>query len=135
MVLVEYKLGELLLEGNHANVYSVMSAADIPLANLEARVYELEGISEKLRKYRLRSIKRLLGRTILETRRDGVVVVVYERETTDASGIKLQDEILLEERPEETIEGTTSEKKKNGRQREAARLRQYERRKLKRQKA
>jgi len=64
-----------------------------------------------------------------------VVVVVYERERTDGSGIKPQDEISLSaEKPEGTIEGTTLEKK-NDRQREAARLRQYERRKLKRQKA
>jgi hypothetical protein len=132
----EYKLGELLLEGNHANVYSVMSAVDdTHLANLEARAYKLEGIPKKLRKYRLKSIKRLLSRTILEARRDSVTLVVYERERTNSSGITPQDEISLsKEKLQETIKGTILEKK-NDRQREAARLRQHETRKLKRQKA
>ncbi|KAI9739858.1 MAG: hypothetical protein M1818_004914 [Claussenomyces sp. TS43310] len=132
----EYKLVELLLEENHADVYSVMSAVDdTHLANLAARAYELKGIPEKLRKYRLRSIKRLMSRTILEARHKGVVVVVYERGRTDSLGIRPQDEMSFsKEEPEETIEGTTLEKK-NDRQSEAARLRQLERRKLKRQKA
>lgn len=132
----DYKVGELLLKHNHADVYSVLSAIDgSPLTNLKARACIVKGIPEKVRKHRLRSIKRLASRNVLEIRQGDSVVVVYKQEQTDDLGLKSEDENpLLKDRPYTPNEGTKS-KEKSDIQREAARLRQLEKRKAKRQNA
>lgn len=59
---------------------------DGPVEGLEARVYVVEGISDKLLRYRMRSIKRLASRTVFEFRRyrwDRWLVVLYRADNTN----------------------------------------------------
>lgn len=71
----QYKLEKLLRKDHHADVYSVWSIPrNSSVEGLEARAYVVEDIPDKLRQYRLRSIKRLSSRTVLEVRKNGLVV-------------------------------------------------------------
>jgi hypothetical protein len=73
----EFKLEKFLRHDGHADVHSVIANAS-QTTSLEARVYSLEGLPRKARQYRMRSIQRLTSRTVLETRWQGMVVVVYK---------------------------------------------------------
>jgi hypothetical protein len=131
----EFVLGMLLRHDNHADVYSV-SAMSSQTTLLEARAYSLEALPEKVRRYRLRNIKRLASRTVLETRWHGMVVIVYKAggcERIEDSGDSVPLGLLpLDEKPGVVVANKKLQQKPS-RQREKARIRQFERRKSSRQ--
>jgi hypothetical protein len=133
----QYKLEKLLRKDHHADVYSVWSIPrDSSVEGLEARVYVVEDIPDKLRQYRLRSIKRLSSRSVLEVRKNRLVIVLYKVEGGSvegpANGMVSEPTPRKDERGERTQDAKTQQK--SDRQRETARLRQLERRKCRRQK-
>src|SRR5277367_5671638 len=125
-----FKVEKFLRHENHADVYSICSI-DSQTTCLEARAYPLEGISRKVRQYRLRNIKRLSSRTVLETQWQGMVIVVYK-----AGGSKPEDlensmhtELLPPDGKSDLVMVNTKIQQKTDHQREMARIRQFERRK------
>lgn len=133
----KYKLEKLLREDHHADVYSVWSIPrNSSVEGLEARVYVVESIPDKLRHYRLRSIKRLSSRTVLELRENGLVVVLYKVESASAEDSNIGIPSEPTSRNDKQVDKTqnTKTQQKSAHQRETARLRQLERRKLNRQK-
>ena len=133
----QYKLEKLLEKGHHADVYSVLSIPrNSSVEGLEARVYVVEDIPDKLRQYRLRSIKRLSSRTVLEVQKNGLVVVLYKVDSASVEGSK--NRMHSEPTPQNDERGERTQKAKtqlkSDHQRETTRLRQLERRKLNRQK-
>ncbi len=132
----KFKLEKLLRQDGHANVYSA-SAIPPQTTSFEARAYSLEALPKKLRQYRLRNIKRLASRTVLETRWQGIVLIVYKAGGCEGNK-DLGNSALEETLPRETKPTPAPVHKKphqkSGRQREKARIRQFERRKSSRQK-
>lgn len=135
----QYKIEQLLRRDMHATVYSVslttISQTTSSTDEFEARVYVIEGISDELRKYRLRSIKRLKSRTVFESRMSGRIVVVYRVDTkievtSPKNDIPLEKENETEAQSEGEQQSKTTQK--SDLQREKDRLRQSERRKNRR---
>ncbi|KUI52920.1 hypothetical protein VP1G_00441 [Cytospora mali] len=124
----------------HADIYSVFDEENDRLAeDIEARVYILDSAHPKIRKHRLRCIKRMKTRTILEQKvSNGVVVVI---KTSPMSGGNIPDRRDsadtepggLDVPPvPHTKEARSLKKQKTPFQREAARFGQRERRKERR---
>lgn len=133
----QYQLKNLLRTNRHANVYQVWSIPrNSPVEELEARVYIDEDIPDKLRHYRLRSIKRLSSRTVLEVRNYGLIIVLYKVDSKSVEGSKNGMHSEPTPRNDERVEKmqNAKTKQKSDHQRETARLRQLERRRLNRQK-
>ena len=120
-----YELGERLRKQEHADIYSVLGGS---WPNLEARAYKIDGISDKLRKYRLKCIKRMQSRVVLEMGIGPLLVVIYRTDCADdgAPEATLKQEETVEK--VEESEGIQDTKSKSNQQRESARLRQLERR-------
>jgi hypothetical protein len=132
----KFKLEKLLRHDGHASVYSV-SAIPPQTTSLEARAYSLEALPQKLRQYRLRNIKRLTSRTVLETRWQGMVLVVYKAggcEGAESLGNSVMVETLPHESKPTPVLVNKKLHQKSGHQREKARIRQFERRRSNRQK-
>lgn len=79
----EFSLGHLIRQENHAQVYSAVSISN--QGHFEARVYDLDGVSGKVRQYRLRNKSRLRSRAVLETQLKGLIIVVYRVEEMGVS--------------------------------------------------
>lgn len=132
----KFKLEKLLRHDGHADVYSVR-AIPPQTTSLEARAYSLEALPQKLRQYRLRNIKRLSSRTVLETRWQGMTVIIYKAGGCggiEGSGNNVLVESLPLDRKSTPVVVNKKLQQKSGRQREKARVRQLERRKSSRQK-
>jgi hypothetical protein len=131
----QFKIEKFLRHDNHADVYSVRSITS-QMTCLEARTYPLEGISQKVRQYRLRNIKRLSSRTVFETRWQGMVVIVYKAGggSPEDSENSMQTELLPLDGKSDLVIVNTKIQQKTDHQREMARIRQFERRKSNRQK-
>ena len=133
----QFKLEKLLRHDGHADVYSI-SATDPQDTCLEARVYSLEGLPRKVRQYRLRNIKRLSSRTVLETRWQEMVIVVYTAGEGDGSVEDARNDLLEESSPHDgkpaPVVVTKEIQQKTDHQREADRIRQLERRRSNRRK-
>jgi len=134
----QYRVTRFLRRDNHADVYSILC---LPSASecFEARVYELDGLSPKVRQYRLRNIKRLSHRTVLETRWEGRTVVVYKSGSKPIQDWEVGEaneasptEIPTSEGTVLAVENTRIKRKINSHQQESARIRQLERRQTKR---
>jgi hypothetical protein len=132
----KFKLEKFLRHDGHASVYSV-SAIPPETTSLEARAYSLEALPQKLRQYRLRNMKRLASRTVLETRWQGLVLIIYKAGGCEGNK-DLGNSVLVETLPREKkptpVPVNKKPHQKSGRQREKARIRQFERRKSTRQK-
>lgn len=132
----KFKLEKLLRHDGHASVYSVC-AIPPETTSLEARAYSLEALPQKLRQYRLRNMKRLASRTVLETRWQGLVLIIYKAGGCEGNK-DLVNSVLVETLPHERkptpAPVNKNPRQKSGRQREKARIRQFERRKSIRQK-
>ncbi|KAF4468513.1 hypothetical protein FALBO_4598 [Fusarium albosuccineum] len=130
------KIGRLIRRENHSDVYSVHSTTeDIMWTFLEARAFILDGIPAKLKRHRKRCIKRLEGRAILECWCRRAFLVVYltdprlknqidDESEGDANGAGEENDVVEpseQDRPQKTPFG-----------REAARIRQLERRRARR---
>jgi hypothetical protein len=133
----QFKLEKWLRHDGHAHVYSI-SATDSQDTCLEARVYPLEGVSRKVRQYRLRNIKRLSSRTVLESRRQEMVIVVYKAGEGNGSVKDSRNDLLEELSPHDgkpaPVVVTKKIQQKTDHQREADRIRQLERRRSNRRK-
>jgi hypothetical protein len=132
----KFKLEKLLRHDGHASVYSV-SAIPPETTSLEARAYSLEALPQKQRQYRLRNMKRLASRTVLETRWQGLVLIIYKAGGCEGNkdlGNSVLVETLPHERKPTPAPVNKNPRQKSGRQREKARIRQFERRKSIRQK-
>jgi hypothetical protein len=131
----QFKVEKFLRHDNHADVYSIRSTAS-QMTCLEARAYPLEGISRKVRQYRLRNIKRLSSRTVLETRWQGMVVMVYKAGggRPEDSENSMHTESLALDGKSDLVLVNTKIQQKTDRRREMARIRQLERRKSNRRK-
>ncbi|KAN0090219.1 hypothetical protein V8E51_018798 [Hyaloscypha variabilis] len=136
-----FRVTGFLRRDNHADVYSVLCLPS-PSERFEARAYDLSGLSPKLRQYRLRSIKRLSNRTVLETRWGGRTIIVYKTgtETIQDKEASERKEPLSAESPASdeaplVVKNTENERKfkVSSHQKETARIRQLERRQSKRQ--
>jgi len=130
----QFKIDNLLRHDSHADVYSVKSVSSDTACH-EARAYCLEDIPKKLRQYRLRNIKRLSSRIVLETQLHGRVVVVYRIGGTnnrDAKNAIIQQPSALDIKP--CRDSKDVKVQQTPHQRETKRLRQLERRKSKRRK-
>jgi hypothetical protein len=136
----QLKLEKFLRHDGHAAVYSISAIDSLDSQNtcLEARVYPLEGLSRKMRQYRLRNIKRLSSRTVLETRWQEMVIVVYKAGEGDGSVEDSRNDILEESSPHDgkpaPVVVTREIQQKTDHQREADRIRQLERRRSNRRK-
>jgi hypothetical protein len=95
----KFKLEKLLRHDRHASVYSV-SAIPPQTISLEARAYSLEALPQKLRQYRLRNMKRLASRTVLETRWQGLVLIIYKAGGCEGNK-DLGNSVLVETLPRE----------------------------------
>ncbi|PMD34658.1 hypothetical protein L207DRAFT_638184 [Hyaloscypha variabilis F] len=135
-----FRVTGFLRRDNHAEVYSILCVPS-PSECFEARAYDLGGLSPKLRQYRLRSIKRLSKRTVLEALWGGRTVIVYKAGTEMIQGKETSEhkEPLPSELPPRDglprfVENTEVKRqiKTTDRQQEMARIRQLERRQSKR---
>ncbi|KAH9209930.1 hypothetical protein DL95DRAFT_466304 [Leptodontidium sp. 2 PMI_412] len=135
-----FEIGSLLQRENHADVYSIL-----PLVaeerDHEARVYDLEVDSKKLRQYRLRNLKRLYGRKVLEVQWQRLLVVVYTKDIQphgDSEPMKRQAVFdLSTSSTSEAVdvrERTRKPNHKTEHRREAARINQLEKRRADRTK-
>ncbi|KAJ3544750.1 hypothetical protein NM208_g2889 [Fusarium decemcellulare] len=130
------KIGRLVRRENHADVYSVHDPdSGFMWPFLEARAFILDGIPPKLKRYRKRCIKRLESRVWLQCWCCGAFLVVYltdslskrsiyDKSDGDANGAGEEDDVVEPsepDRPQKTAFG-----------REAARIRQLERRRARR---
>lgn len=140
LVSHRFRNEKFLRHDNHADVYAVYRPPS-QSEEFEARVYQVEGVSPKLRRHRLRNIKRLSNRTVLEDGWEGKIVVVYKVnsetcEDQEDSGYKESLPVQTQHREESNLTSKTIQTKQktnlNDRQRETARVRQLERRQTKR---
>lgn len=146
-----FEIGEYLGGDNHADKYAVRDCNQTAetgssVRRLEARAYDLQGISPEYKQYRLRSMKRLRlsSRAVLETKWRELLVIVYRtgdlQETmspqaveetaaakSEAASKAKQPSIVYTDQP------SSKAKSKTNYQRESARLRQRDRRQRKRQ--
>ncbi|KAL3425816.1 hypothetical protein PVAG01_02607 [Phlyctema vagabunda] len=155
----KYYVENFLRRDNHADVYSVEIITPIggdqicdhtveninpcnsagSQAALEARVYTLESLPEKLRLYRLRNMKRLSSRTVSKHSWNGRVVVIYTpdswaRERLHDDGQRTESPPLEHAANIATATDELKRPQKSSYQREVARIRQFERRKSHRRK-
>lgn len=125
-----------LIEGEsapHASIYSVFDEQDNCLAeNLEAHAFILDTSQPKVRKHRLRSIKRMEGRTILRrTVQNSEVVVIT---TSPRQSGDIPDRLDDADRDKDGSDASPAHhtkghaRQKTPYQREAARIRQREKR-------
>lgn len=137
----EWAVGERIIKGNgrHSVVYSVLVSETGQLAeDLEAHVFALDDIEPKLRKHRQRCIKRMEGRTKLETKAEGVTIVVITTSPTMHAGASYhvaEPGSLSDDGQRKTVSGTSvtgKAKQKTPCQIELRRVRQRERRQAKR---
>ncbi|KAH8753610.1 hypothetical protein F5883DRAFT_574694 [Diaporthe sp. PMI_573] len=117
----------------HATVYLVLDKAGLPVENLEAHAFALDGTQPKVRKHRLRCIKRMTTRTKLEIRvRDVAIIVISTSPSTDSETSE-KDEMI--DGPMARGNGLKSDRKaakKTPYKQQSARIRQRERRKARR---
>ncbi|RDL36206.1 uncharacterized protein BP5553_06818 [Venustampulla echinocandica] len=121
----QFKVEKLLRHDNHAVVYSATSFAS-PTISFEARAYVLEGIPQKLRQYRLRNMKRLSSRVVLETRWQGMAVIMYRTNAEggeDPGDNNLTESLPLRGQPDLVIGGTKAQQKTDTRHRQLERRR------------
>ncbi|KAG4437602.1 hypothetical protein IFR05_006906 [Cadophora sp. M221] len=136
-----FEIGSLLRHENHADVYSILSLVAEESIH-EARIYDLEVDSKKLRQYRLRNLKRLSGRKILEIQWQGLLVVVYTKDIQPREDLDLMEgqPVPALSTPESFEEVEIRERQPKPRQktehrREVVRANQLEKRRASRHKA
>lgn len=125
--------------GRHAAVYSVFhSETGQEAEDLEAHVFLLDGIDEKLRKHRQRCIKRMEGRTKFKLEGDKITIVVIATSQKENSSVLAHGAVshsLDKDGQHESDIGAASigkVKQKTLYQLELQRIRQRERRQAKR---
>ncbi|KAH9885008.1 hypothetical protein F4778DRAFT_518212 [Xylariomycetidae sp. FL2044] len=141
----KFILGEFIREVSHAKVFAVTPVDHSADSNggpniastLEARLYDLQNLSPKLRRYRLRSVKRLSTRQVLKEEWRGKEIIVYKtgviegskesgRGGVDATSLSGSESLAGDDKVVPTI------KPKSNYRRESHRLRQRDRRRAKR---
>lgn len=133
-----FKVKQMLKRENHADVYLVNDmkiASTGNMAGLEARAFNLMGLSQRHLKYRMRAMKRLSSRCISKTKWNNLDVIIYKSGDVSVS-------------PDNTAMGAAAPSRdgdvsiinivkkppaKTGYKRESERLRQRDRRQAKRQ--
>lgn len=120
---------------NHGYVYRVRNdGLEDDCSELEARVFLLGGVPPKVRRHRLRCISRLSPRTLVKKTWDAVTVVVVHTKIPRAESRVTESDAVGatpgEKAPESNKEDAEQKKPsgKTSRQREAARIRQLNRR-------
>jgi hypothetical protein len=81
-----FAIKEWIASENHADVYTVecrRSGKWEATSQYEARVFDMEAIHPSHRRYRLRSMKRLAGRAVLNTTWSGCKVIFYKSSSVD----------------------------------------------------
>jgi hypothetical protein len=141
VLAVNFRVEKFLRHDNHADVYSILCLSS-PSESFEARVYDLGGLSPKLRQYRLRNVKRLSNRTVWGARWGARTIIVYkagsenqedrgDREYKESLPVKLSPN----EEPDVSVMDNTKTQQKtrtSDHQREITRIQQLERRQSKR---
>ncbi|KAI0174946.1 hypothetical protein BJ166DRAFT_513250 [Pestalotiopsis sp. NC0098] len=142
-----FVLGTPIRNENHAVVFSVeLLCSDsgipghfepLPERNVifEARIYDLCNVSPKLKRYRLRSMKRMASRKAYHQRWHDLEIVVYAVGSINNESYKSNDEMpfgAVQSDTEDMIQDTIPGNRKTNYQRESNRLRQRDKRRAKR---
>lgn len=133
-----FKVKQMLKRENHADVYLVNDmeiASTGEIAGLEARAFNLMGLSQRHLKYRMRAIKRLSSRCISKTKWNNLDVIIYKSGDVSVSPDNTAMEAATPSRDGDvsTINIVKKPLAKTGYKRESERLRQRDRRQAKRQ--
>ncbi|EHK47060.1 hypothetical protein TRIATDRAFT_317019 [Trichoderma atroviride IMI 206040] len=133
-----FKVKQLLKRENHADVYLVNdmeNASEGEMVGLEARAFNLMGLSQRHLKYRVRAMKRLSSRCISKTKWNNLDVIIYK-----CGDVNVSPENTAMKAAAPSHDGDVSimniVKKppaKTGYKQESERLRQRDRRQAKRQ--
>lgn len=133
-----FKVKQMLKRENHADVYLVNDmeiASTGETAGLEARSFNLMGLSQRHLKYRMRAMKRLSSRCISKTKWNNLNVIIYKSSDVSVSPENIAMEAAAPSRDGDvsTINIVKKPPAKTGYKRESERLRQRDRRQAKRQ--
>lgn len=109
----EYRiLGRAWTQNHHCDVYDVQRLQPCGSDHkLEARVYDLEGLSSSFEKYRRRAMSRLTARSVLKIRWSGLEVIVY---STSNIGKRLSKERFTCSGPETRRQAISQKLKTTG---------------------
>lgn len=138
-------LGTPIRNDNHFVVFSVEylcsdggtsgSSEPLPEQNVtfEARIYDLRNISMKLKRYRLRSMKRMASREVFQQQWQHLEIIVYVAGNINFENHGSDDEVLsMLADTKDVSQRAPTVNRKTGYQRESDRLRQRDKRRAKR---
>ncbi|KAL7968637.1 hypothetical protein HDV63DRAFT_379222 [Trichoderma sp. SZMC 28014] len=133
-----FKIKQLLKRENHADVYLVddlINASPGEMVDLEARAFNLMGLSQRHLKYRTRAMKRLSSRCILTTKWNSLDVIIYKTGDIKASSdnVAMEAAVPSHDGDVSIINTVKKSPEKTEYKRESERLRQRDRRQAKRQ--
>ncbi|KAM0520791.1 hypothetical protein ACHAPE_003192 [Trichoderma viride] len=133
-----FKVKQVLKRENHADVYLVDDMemeSTRKMVGLEARAFNLTGLSQRHLKYRMRAMKRLSSRCISKTKWNNLDVIIYksgdvnvppDNTTIEAAAPSCDGDVSI-------IDIVKKPPAKTGHKRESERLRQHDRRQARRQ--
>ncbi|RYP14316.1 hypothetical protein DL765_006481 [Monosporascus sp. GIB2] len=137
----QYRIGGFKRDDNYAKVYEV--TCNSTNAQLEARFYCCNEISERGRRYQQRNKRRLMSRSVFETKWREHIIMVYKTDVMSAMGALSSSEPMESMKPAATVDNehlasmaqiTPKTVHKSEHRLEAERRRQYQKRKLIRRK-
>lgn len=133
-----FKVKQFLKRDNHADVYLVNDmeiASASEMVGLEARAFNLMGLSQRHLKYRMRAMKRLSSRCITKTKWNNLDVMIYKSGDISVSPDNTAMETAAPSRDGDVsiINVVKKPPAKTEYKRESERLRQRDRRQAKRQ--